>query len=52
MKKQEYRSFASSRGWPRLINKIASYSLFAGCQAKKELINEEVVRLAAEEVGT
>jgi general secretion pathway protein A len=40
-----------SRGWPRLINKIATHSLLAGYQARKELIDEEVVRLAAEEAG-
>jgi type II secretory pathway predicted ATPase ExeA len=40
-----------SRGWPRLINKLATHSLLAGCQAKKDLIDEEVVRLAATESG-
>lgn len=40
-----------SRGWPRLINKIATHSLLAGYQARKDLIDEEVVRLAAEEAG-
>ncbi len=37
-----------SRGWPRLVNKIATHSLLAGCQANRDLIDEEVVRLAAE----
>jgi general secretion pathway protein A len=40
-----------SRGWPRLVNKIATHSLLAGCQAKKDLIDEDVVRLAAEDAG-
>ncbi|MDN5301679.1 MAG: ral secretion pathway protein [Thermoanaerobacteraceae bacterium] len=40
-----------SRGWPRLINKIATHSLLAGYQAKKDLIDEEIVRLAAEDAG-
>lgn len=40
-----------SRGWPRLVNKIATLSLFAGCQAKKDSIDKEVVRLSAEDAG-
>lgn len=40
-----------SRGWPRLINKIATHSLLAGYQAKKDLIDEEIIRLATEEAG-
>lgn len=40
-----------SRGWPRLVNKIATHSLLVGCQAKKNLIDEEVVRLATEDAG-
>lgn len=40
-----------SRGWPRLINKLATHCLLYGCHAKKEQIDEEVVRLAAEETG-
>ena len=40
-----------SRGWPRLVNKIATHSLLAGCQANRDLIDEEVVRLAAEDAG-
>lgn len=40
-----------SRGWPRLINKLGTHCLLAGCQAKKDLIDEEVVRLASEEAG-
>lgn len=40
-----------SRGWPRLVNKLATHCLLYGCQAKKEQIDAEVVRLAAEEAG-
>jgi general secretion pathway protein A len=40
-----------SRGWPRLVNKLATHCLLYGCQAKKEHIDDEVVRLAAEEAG-
>jgi len=40
-----------SRGWPRLVNKLATHCLLYGCQARKEQIDEEVVRLAAEEAG-
>jgi len=37
-----------SRGWPRLVNKLATHCLLYGCQAKKEHIDDEVVRLAAD----
>lgn len=40
-----------SRGWPRLVNKLATHCLLYGCQAKKEYIDDEVVRIAAEEAG-
>lgn len=40
-----------SRGWPRLVNKIATHALLAGCQRRMELIDEEIVRIAAEEAG-
>jgi len=40
-----------SRGWPRLINKLATHCLLYGFQAKKEIIDAEVVRLAASDAG-
>lgn len=40
-----------SRGWPRLINKLATHCLLYGFQAKKEIIDAEVVRLAAQDTG-
>jgi general secretion pathway protein A len=40
-----------SGGWPRLINKLATHCLLAGYQAQKELIDDSVVHLAAEEAG-
>ncbi len=40
-----------SQGWPRIINTLATHSLLVGCQQQKPMIDEEVVRLAAEEVG-
>lgn len=40
-----------SQGWPRLINTLATNCLLLGYQMKKEQIDEEVVRLAAEESG-
>lgn len=42
---------AVSKGWPRLVNLVAMNCLLYGYQAKKELIDEEVVRIAAEESG-
>lgn len=40
-----------SQGWPRLINTLATNSLLLGYQTKKETIDEEVIRLSAEESG-
>lgn len=42
---------ACSRGWPRLINNLATHSLIYGCQLKKEQIDAEIVRMAAEELA-
>jgi len=41
-----------SHGWPRIINNLCINCLLLGAQAKKELIDAEVVRLAARETGT
>jgi general secretion pathway protein A len=38
-----------SQGWPRVINKLTTNSLLFGFQMKKEQIDEEIVRIAAEE---
>jgi len=35
-----------SRGWPRLVNNLATHCLLYGFQAKKEQIDAEVVRHA------
>ena len=40
-----------SQGWPRVINTLAEHSLLIGYQQQKQTIDEEVVRLAADEVG-
>jgi general secretion pathway protein A len=40
-----------TRGWPRLINNLATHCLLYGYQMKKEQIDEEIVRLVAEEIG-
>lgn len=40
-----------SQGWPRILNTLATHSLLIGYQQKKQQIDEEVVRLAADEVG-
>jgi len=40
-----------SRGWPRLINSLASTSLVYGCQKGFQQIDEDAVRMAASEVG-
>jgi general secretion pathway protein A len=40
-----------SRGWPRLVNSLASTSLGSGCQKGLQQVDEEAVRLAASEVG-
>ncbi len=43
--------FSISQGWPRLINNLCVGCLLIGAQAKKDTINAEIVRQAAEEVG-
>src|SRR5690625_34025 len=40
-----------SQGWPRIINTLTTNCLLYGAQQKKEQIDEEIVRLAAEESG-
>lgn len=40
-----------SQGWPRVINKLTINCLLYGSQLKKEQIDEEIVRMAAEESG-
>lgn len=40
-----------SRGWPRLVNNLALTSLLWGAQLKAEMINAEIVRQAATEIG-
>ncbi|MGZ8884697.1 MAG: ExeA family protein [Halobacteriota archaeon] len=40
-----------SQGVPRVINLLTTHCLLYGCQMKKEQIDEEVVRYAAEEAG-
>lgn len=40
-----------SQGWPRVINTLTINSLLYGAQLKKELIDEEIVRLAVEGSG-
>lgn len=40
-----------SRGWPRLVNKLAVNSLLLGYQAKSEVIDDEIVFKAAQEAG-
>lgn len=40
-----------TRGWPRLINGLATNCLLLGFQKKQELINEEIVRIAALDMG-
>lgn len=40
-----------SRGWPRLINNLATTSLIYGCQKGLKHIDEEAVRQAAIELG-
>jgi len=42
---------ALSRGWPRLMNNLATHCLICGFQMKKDRIDEEVVRLASVEAG-
>jgi len=40
-----------SRGWPRLVNNLSTHCLLYGFQARKEQIDEEVVRQAVAEAG-
>lgn len=40
-----------SQGWPRIINNLCLNCLLLGSQKKKELIDGDVVRLAAQETG-
>lgn len=40
-----------SHGWPRVINNLCVNCLLLGAQAKRELVDAEVVRLAAQETG-
>lgn len=40
-----------SQGWPRVINTLTINCLLYGAQLKKDQIDEEIVRLAAEESG-
>jgi len=40
-----------SQGWPRVINTLTTNCLLFGAQLKKERIDEEIVRLAAEDGG-
>lgn len=40
-----------SQGWPRVINTLTTNCLLYGAQLKKEQIDEDIVRLAAEESG-
>ena len=40
-----------SHGWPRVLNNLCVNCLLLGAQAKKELIEAETVRLAAQETG-
>lgn len=54
-----YRGIASglgeepkfTQGWTRLINNLATHCLLYGFQARKDQIDEEIVRLASKEVG-
>src|SRR5699024_7274488 len=40
-----------SQGWPRVINTLTINCLLYGAQLKKEQIDEDIVRMAAEEGG-
>ena len=40
-----------SKGWPRLVNKLAVNSLLLGYQLKADLINDDIVFKASEEAG-
>lgn len=43
--------YSLASGWPRLINQLCTHCLIAGFHSKKDLIDEEIVRIAAEESG-
>lgn len=43
--------FSLSCGWPRMVNQLATQCLIYGCQKRKEHIDEDIVRIAAEEIG-
>ncbi|MCZ0757109.1 ExeA family protein [Anoxybacillus sp. J5B_2022] len=40
-----------SQGWPRVINTLTTTCLLYGYQLKKDVIDEEIVRMAVEETG-
>lgn len=40
-----------SRGWPRLVNNLALTSLLWGAHLKSQIINADIVRQAATEIG-
>ena len=42
---------ALTRGWPRSVNSLCSSALLAGCSLKRDVIDEEVIRIAAEDAG-
>ena len=42
---------ALTRGWPRSANSLCSIALLAGYSLKKDVLDEEVVRIAAEDAG-
>ncbi len=43
--------FSYSRGIPRLINTIATNSMYAGCMMNKTIVDEEVVEEVYKEIG-
>ncbi len=40
-----------SQRWLRIINNLATTCLLYGAQLKKHMIDEDIVRMAAEEMG-
>lgn len=42
---------ALTRGWPRSVNSLCNSALLAGYSLKKDVVDEEVVRIAAEDAG-
>ncbi len=42
---------ACTKGFPRLVNKLATHALLYGCSKKAEQIDADTIRLAAEENG-